>query len=175
MKHMKNKLVAIFLVLVLVLSALVFCIFGIDYKITATAVAVWAGVLLLRFFSPKYFGGKYTLYAIYFISLYVLFYVAGLLSEEYLEYKVYQFDINHDLIFSPEEQTAEWHKYWDPYIGDGARRVFRPVMTFFYSLGGTLLLVLLMWVYKTSKKQIQNSDVKEIKEINEAQAIIEET
>lgn len=144
MKYIKNKFVAIFLVLILILSALVFSIFGNDYTITVMVIAVWACMFLFRTVFPKYFSRKYTLYVINFIALYVLYIVATNLYDQYMVYKVYQFDINHDLIFSPEEQTAEQQMYWLYVIGDGGRIVFRPIMALLVSLGSSILLFLIV-------------------------------
>lgn len=151
MKYIKNKFFSTFLVLILILSALVFWIFGNDYKITVMVVAVWASMLLLRSAFPKYFSGRYALCIINFLALFVLLNTATHLYDQYIEYKLYQFDINHDLIFSPEEQTAEQQKYWMWFIGDGGRNVFMPIIALLVSLGSSLLLFFVVRLFRLKK------------------------
>ncbi len=105
-------------------------------------------MFLLRSTFPSYFSGKYALYLINFTSLFILLIAAALLFEQYLEYKVYQFDINHDLIFSPEEQTAEQQKYWMWYIGDGGRKVFAPIIALLVSLASTFILYIIVKLFR---------------------------
>jgi hypothetical protein len=147
MKHIKNQFIATFLVLVLVLSAIVFCMFENDYKITAMVVSVWVSVLLLRSAFPRYFGGKYAPYVINFLMLAALLNVVGFLHQQYLEYKLYQFDINHDLIFSPEEQTPEQQKYEMLVIG-GPAYAFVPIVALFTSLISLSSSFLLFFILK---------------------------
>jgi hypothetical protein len=115
-----------------------------EHAIIVTTLMVWTSVLLLRSAFPKYFSKKYTLYVVNSFALLVLLNIGSFLNDVYLDYKLYQFDINHDLIFSPEEQTAEQQEYWMRVIGDGGRNVFRPILTLFVSLVSSILLAFLV-------------------------------
>ena len=161
-KYTKNQLITIFLGLLLVLSALVIYIFWNDYgfiimfavmgghsllwnSYTALlmVVFVWTSMLLLRSVFPKYFSGRYVLCAINFLALYALLNVWILLYDQYLDYKLAQFDINHDSIFSPQEQTAEQQRYMDLVIWDTGRN-FMPFYSLFTSFESSFILFFIL-------------------------------
>ena len=136
---MKYQLSIIFLVLLLFLFALVFYVFRTDYIISTMVAVVWVSVLLLRSAFPRLFTKRYVLYVVNFLVLFALLNTGTLLYDKYLDYKLAQFDINHDSVFSLQEQTPEQQYYMTSSINDVGRN-FIPITGLLISLGSTILL-----------------------------------
>lgn len=148
---MKGVLYTVVLIF-LFISMIVMNIFlqGIEYYITMVLSAWFASILIWN----KYFKNKYILlYVLNVFILYLMLVVSVFIYNQFIEYRLYQFDINGDSIFSKEEQTYEQMRYMEMWTNSLGRSLiyFTGII---YSLVSTFILFTLVRLYNLfTKKQ----------------------
>lgn len=138
MEYTKNPILAIVLVLLFVGAALAISVFWNNHSIVILVAVVWVSTLILRNAFSECLGKRYSLYVINFLILYAVLNIGNLAYDYYINYKLAQFDINHDQVFSVLEQTAEQRKYEMLVINDVGRNLM-PVTSLFLSFGSSVL------------------------------------
>jgi len=115
-------------------------------------VIVWLNIYLIWFILLKRTKDGLGFYVLNFVTLYMLLVVGTLLYDKYLDYKVMQFDIDHDSFFSLSEQTPEQQRYMSLVVNDLSRNLM-PIWGFIVSLGSTLVLLIITKIVFLIKKK----------------------
>lgn len=107
---------------------------------------VWvASSFLWWCFGKKQYGGR-GLYVLNFILLYALLVFSSYAYGWFLDYKLNQFDLDNDFIFSAAEQTPEQQRYMKLVINDAGRNLIF-VLGAFYSFFSTVVLFVFVKLY----------------------------
>lgn len=153
------KMTNLILIILLYLSALLMYIF---YGESSTLIfnlvvlIVWGISILIWITFYKNVKKNMLFYLLNFALLYILLNVGTFAYGEYLEYKLNQFDLDKDSIFSKEEQTTEQKKYMAMVVNDVSR-------TFMFIIGGiisiisTFFLFLVIVVFNLISKHFRNT------------------
>jgi len=114
----------------------------------AASFSIWRHIRTSTFVGFQY-------YALNFIVLYILILYGVWFIDKYLEFKLNQFDLNGDSVFSPDEQTPEQIKAMQAYINDTGVS-FAPITGAIYSFIATLILFLSRIMFYLLRKIINS-------------------
>ena len=91
-----------------------------------------------------------------FIALYILLMICPFTYNKYIKYKLNQFDLNKDGIFSTREQTVEQNRYMKLAVNDSSRNLIIYYRSYI-SLTSSILLffVLLIITFADRRRQLK--------------------
>ena len=96
------------------------------------------------------------LYAYNAVIIYATLAVGMLIYDRYLEYRLNQFDLDGDLIFSPAEQTVEQKYFFDLVTNDAERRIIL-IAGLIYTAFSTIGLFLIVSFFHLFRKESGSS------------------
>lgn len=154
-----QKIIKIILMILLYLSALgMYLFYGKNHVLIICLIIliVWgiSNIIWSTFF--KHIRKNIIFYFLNFVLLYILLNVGTFSYDKYLNYKLNQFDLNKDSVFSIEEQTLEQQKYMDMVTSDLGRN-FMFIIGGIISIISTFILFLFVVVFKFIKKYFKNT------------------
>ena len=92
------------------------------------------------------------LYAYNAVIIYATLIIGIFIYDKYLEYRLNQFDLDGDLIFSPAEQTVEQKYFFDLVTNDGERRII-PIAGLIYTAISAIGMFLIVSFFNLFRKE----------------------
>ncbi len=155
-----QKLINLILMILLYLSTLGIFLFYEKNPILIIGLLILIVWLISNFIWMTFFKTiqrNLFFYILNFALLYVLLNAGAFSYDKYLSYKLNQFDINKDSVFSKEEQTPEQNRYMDMLANDLDRNLMF-ITGGFISMISTFFLLLVVVFFNFVRRHFWNTE-----------------